>query len=179
MQQRLALPRPAGDVARLAMPLHLADVTADGFPALDLARVLSRNAPSHVVAAIPLKPAARIVRVDPSLLAPDRQRLAGVDPEKVQRTIPMLGGELGAREPARWKLLDAVGHVLAAEHTKLQHLRRRQLGTKLRIEAAANRCSERVAVALLHLVVDGDGLALLCLQRTLPFSTSGLTTLMG
>src|SRR5579862_4810619 len=45
MQQRLALPRSASHVARLAVALHLADVAADGFPALDLAGVLVGDAP--------------------------------------------------------------------------------------------------------------------------------------
>ena len=40
MQQRLALALAAGEIARFAMPLDLADMPAHGFPTLDLARVL-------------------------------------------------------------------------------------------------------------------------------------------
>jgi hypothetical protein len=61
MQQRLTLARPAGHIARLAMALQLADVTPNGLPASDLAGIFLGNAAPHVVAAIPLKPAARIV----------------------------------------------------------------------------------------------------------------------
>ena len=46
VQQRLALPRPAGDIAGLAIALNLADVPADGFPAFDLPRILAGNSPS-------------------------------------------------------------------------------------------------------------------------------------
>src|SRR5580700_11184070 len=81
VQQRLALALAAGEIARFAMPLDLADMPADGFPALDLACVLLGLAAAQIIAAIPLEPAARIVRMDPTLLAPFRQRLAGTDTE--------------------------------------------------------------------------------------------------
>ena len=69
VQQRLALAAAAEQVARLAVLLHLADVAADRLPALDLAAVLRRHAAAHVIAAVPLEPAARVVLVDPALLA--------------------------------------------------------------------------------------------------------------
>ena len=47
VQQRLALPRPAGDVARLAMALKLAHVAAHGLPALDLPGILLGEAVPH------------------------------------------------------------------------------------------------------------------------------------
>src|SRR5262249_4488293 len=99
MQQRLALDRPAMQVARLAMLLELRDVAHHLPPARDLAMVV-RMAAAHVVAAVPLEPAARIVFVDPTLLAPIGQRLRGVDAEVVERLILALGRELGAGEPA-------------------------------------------------------------------------------
>src|SRR6476646_4286619 len=80
MQQRLALALAAGEIARFAMPLDLADMPAHGFPTLDLARVLFGQSADQIIAAIPLEPAARIVRMDPALSAPLRQRLAGIDP---------------------------------------------------------------------------------------------------
>ena len=55
------------------------------------------------------------------------------------------------------KFAAAVGHVLAAEHAEPEHLRGRELRLELRIEIAAGRRAQRVAIALLHLVVDGDG----------------------
>src|ERR1700691_1506754 len=67
VQQRLALPAAAGHIARFAMALQLPDVAADGLPALDLPRVFFGQAASRVIAAIPLKPAARVIGVNPSL----------------------------------------------------------------------------------------------------------------
>ena len=58
----LALPRPTCGVTGLAVPLDLCDVSSDSLPSLDLARVLLRHAATHVIAAVPLEPAPRIVR---------------------------------------------------------------------------------------------------------------------
>src|SRR5579863_1722575 len=176
VQQRLALPLAAGDVARLAMALHLADVPPDCLPAADLTRVLVRDAASQIIAAVPLKPAARIVAIEPALAAPDRQRLAGIDAEIVQRLVARFFRELGARKPARRKFLAAISHVLTAEHTEPQHLRGREIGAKFRIEVSAGGRGQFVTVAALHLVGDGDDFAF---QRRRPLSTSGLTTLIG
>src|ERR1700679_3118040 len=60
MQQRLALARPAGMVAGVAIAFDLAGVGADRLPALDLPRVVG-DAAAKVIAAIPLEPAARVV----------------------------------------------------------------------------------------------------------------------
>src|SRR3569623_567683 len=48
-------PLAAGEGARLAVFLHLADVPAERFPSFDLAASLGRHAAAHVVAAVPLK----------------------------------------------------------------------------------------------------------------------------
>jgi hypothetical protein len=63
------------------VPFDLVDVAPNSFPPLDLPRLLLRHAAPNVVAAVPLEPAARIVRMNPALAAPDRQRLAGIDAE--------------------------------------------------------------------------------------------------
>lgn len=70
MQQSLPLPSAAEQVAGLAMFLQLPDVTADRFPALDLAPVFPGYPPAHVITAVPLKPPARIVGMDPSFALP-------------------------------------------------------------------------------------------------------------
>lgn len=44
VQQRLALALAAGELARLAMALHLPDMAADRLPAADLAGILLRHA---------------------------------------------------------------------------------------------------------------------------------------
>ena len=80
VQQSLALPRPTCRVAGLAVPLDLRDVPPDGLPSSNLPRILLRDTPPHVIAAVPLKPAPWIVGMDPTFPAPDRERLAGVAP---------------------------------------------------------------------------------------------------
>ena len=89
MQQRLTLARAAEYIAGLAIFLDLPDVTADRFPAADLTRILVRHAAAQVIAAIPLKPAARIVGMEPAFAPPFRQRLAGIDAEKIERPVAL------------------------------------------------------------------------------------------
>jgi hypothetical protein len=77
VQERLALAPPAGRVARLAMFPDLRDVALHRLPATDLAGVLLGHPPAQVVAAIPLEPAARIVRMfQPFLRHSDKGWLA-------------------------------------------------------------------------------------------------------
>src|ERR1044071_7791113 len=83
VQQSLALSRPTCWVARIAVALDLCDVPPDGLPSFNLPRVFLRNPPPHVVAAVPLKPASRIVRMDPAFATPQRERLAGINTEVV------------------------------------------------------------------------------------------------
>src|SRR5689334_14745905 len=103
MQQRLALPLAAGQFAGLAIALYLPHVAADRLPALDLAAIFVGHAAAQVIAAIPLEPAARIVRMDPALLAPDGQRLAGVDAVEIQFGVALAFRQLGLGKPARGK----------------------------------------------------------------------------
>src|SRR5262245_10270026 len=127
MQQRLPLALAAQEIARLAMALNLPDVPAHRLPAPDLPPVFLPHPTAHVVAAVPLKPAARIVRMDPSLPEPLRQGLAGIDAEIVQRAIAPSLGELGGGEPARGKFPSRVRHVFSAEDAEAKHFFRRQL----------------------------------------------------
>ena len=137
MQQRLPLPRPAEQIAGLAMFLHLAHVTADRFPPPDLPLVFLRHAPAHVIAAVPLEPAARIVRMDPAFALPFRKRLARSHTEEIARGVGPARREFGARKPAFRELAAAVGHVFAAEDAKPQHLR----GRELRFEFQDRNCA--------------------------------------
>ena len=156
MQQSLALPRPAKNVATLAVTLDLPDVPAHRLPPLDLAQVLILHAAAQIIAAIPLEPAARVVGVNPTFLAPNGQRLARVDAEEVERSIASARRELSAGEPAFGKLISRVGQVLAPKHAEPQHLLGRQLGRELGIEIAADGGCQNVAIVPLHLVVHDD-----------------------
>src|SRR5262245_31890694 len=114
MQQGLALALAAEDISLLAIGLQLPDVPFDIAPAPDLPRVLVGQPAAAIVAAVPLKPAARIVRMEPALPAPFRQWLAGADAEEVQLRIGAFRRQLRLRKPACRKFLRAVGHVFAA-----------------------------------------------------------------
>jgi hypothetical protein len=83
--------------------------------------------------------------------------LARIDAEEIAGGIGAARRELRAGKPAFRELAAAIGHVFAAEDAKPQHLRGRELRFEFRIEIATGRCGQGVAVALLHLVVDGDG----------------------
>src|SRR5690606_25799120 len=112
--------------AGFAVLPDLRDVAPHRLPASDLARIVA-HAAAHEIAAVPLEPAAWIVRVNPALAAPFRQRLAGVDAEIVERAVAACGCEFGPREPGRGKLVPAIGEVAAAEDAELEHLLRGQL----------------------------------------------------
>src|SRR5262249_906003 len=139
MQERLALPAAAQKIAWFAMPLDLLHVSPHGPPPFDLATVFFRHAPAQVIAAVPLKPAARLIGMDPPPGAPFRKRLACVDAEEVEPAVAAAGCQLGTRKPALGEFLAAVGHVLAAEYAKSKHVLRRQVGLELRIEVAPDR----------------------------------------
>src|SRR5262245_8217616 len=139
------------------MPLDLAQVAAYRLPSPDLAAILVGQAPAHVITTIPLEPAARIAGMNPSLVQPDRDGLAGIDAEEVERAVVLAVGKLGRGKPAARKFALGVGHVLAAEDAERKHLLGRQLRSKFGIEIAAGGLRDPVAIALLHLVVDDDG----------------------
>jgi len=125
---------------------------ADRPPPLDLMGVIVAAA-SHVIAAIPLKPASRILRMDPAVAPPDGQRLRGVDAKVIKPGIVPLRAEFGVCKPLGGEFPSAVGHVLSTEDPEPQHLRGRQLRTKLRRKMATGRFRAIVAIVLLHQVV--------------------------
>ena len=126
MQQRLSLPPAALEVAALAIVPYRRRMASDCPPSPDLPLVVPAPAP-HVVAAVPLKPPARILRANPTVPPPYGERLRGVDAEIIQSRVVALRAQLCCAKPAGGKLAAAVGHVLAAEDAKTQHRFRRQL----------------------------------------------------
>ena len=84
MKKGLSLAFAAGLVAGLAVKFDLPDVSSHCLPPPDLSMVFLRCTAAHIISAIPLKPASRIVGVYPSVLAPDGQWLAGIDAEVVE-----------------------------------------------------------------------------------------------
>jgi hypothetical protein len=84
VKKSLSLAFAAGLVAWLAVKFELSDVSSHCLPPPNLPPVFLRHSAANIISAVPLKPAARIVGVYPSLLAPHRQRLAGIDAEVVE-----------------------------------------------------------------------------------------------
>ena len=121
LQQRLTLPGAAILVAEAAVLLHLRNMSSKCMPTLDLPIVV-RTTPPHIISAIPLKPAARIFMIDPSLLLPVSERLGRAHAEVVQSRIVAFGTESGVNEPAGGEFILAVRHVLPAKNAKLKHL---------------------------------------------------------
>lgn len=155
MQERLALPRPAIEVERPAIPPDLRDVSANGAPASNLPLVI-RTAASRKVSAVPLEPSARVLAIDPALPAPNRKRLRRVHPKVIERGIVTLGTELGEAKPVLRKLRHAVGHVAATEHAELEKLLGRQLRLELGAEIPSHGFGARVDIATLHLIANND-----------------------
>ena len=83
--------RPLAASCSLQKRIRLFSIAERGggslLPTLDLTAVFVRHAPAHVVAAVPLEPAARVVAVNPSFSLPFGQRLASVDAEEIERVV--------------------------------------------------------------------------------------------
>src|SRR3954468_2438877 len=98
MEERLALARVAVPVASHARRFDLRNVPLHRTPPFDLTLVV-RAAPSHIVPAIPLEPAAGILGVDPTLFDPHRERLRSVDAEEVQCRVVTFVAQPRSAEP--------------------------------------------------------------------------------
>jgi hypothetical protein len=69
MQQRLALPASASQIARFTVFLQLRHVPANSAPTTDLAQIVLAAA-STIISAIPLEPAARVFGMNPTFAPP-------------------------------------------------------------------------------------------------------------
>jgi hypothetical protein len=72
LEKRLSLSPAAAQIARFTVLLNLPNVAAHCFPSFDLPRIFPGDAAAKIITAIPLKPAPRVLGVDPPLLTPDR-----------------------------------------------------------------------------------------------------------
>ena len=70
MQQGLPLAGAAKGIPRLTLLQDRGDMPPESLPALDLAPILFKQSATHVVAAVPLEPAPRVVLIDPAILTP-------------------------------------------------------------------------------------------------------------
>src|SRR4030095_1240633 len=71
MKQSLSLTRPARRVSRFTVLLDLRAMPSDVLPTFDLGGIFFGHAATHVIAAIPLEPASRVLFMDPAALSPN------------------------------------------------------------------------------------------------------------
>ena len=145
------------EITRLAVMLDLTDVAAHRFPALDLARVLPGKAAAPVVAAIPLKPSARIGRMNPAFSPPLRKGQARSDTEIVQRCFSGAFGKLCPRKPATREFVGAVTDVFPTKHAKPKHFRGAELRAEFQIKVAPRRFAQLISIVFLHPIINEDG----------------------
>ena len=128
------------------MPLHR-------LPPLNLAFVI-KAASSHKVPAIPLKPTSRIVGVNPAFPPPNLKRLRCIHTEAIKLRVMSVGTKLCLGKPTLRILRFAIGHILTAKHSQLEHLFWRELRPKIRMKIRSDWLSQIVDIALLHHIVD-------------------------
>src|SRR6476659_2799756 len=128
---------------------------ANGAPTLDLALVVGTT-PPEIVTAIPLKPAAWVLRVNPPFPAPDRERLGGIDAEEIELWSVTLGTEPGVGKPVAREFRLTVFHVCAAKNSEPEHLFRGHLRIEARGKILSDGFRQEILVTALHSVVDLD-----------------------
>ena len=157
MKQRLPLTGPALGFASRAVLSDLGNVSAHGAPTFDLTLVIG-TPPPHEVAAIPLKPAARIFVIEPAVFSPLRQWLRRVNAKAVELCVMTVRGQPRILKPSGGKFRPAVSHVLAAEYTQLEHFPRGQFRMKISMKVLPYGFLAEVDITSLHKVVDCYGL---------------------
>ena len=155
MQHSLSLPSSTIPIPRHTVLFYLGNMPSNSFPPSDLPLIVLMSS-SHEVAAIPLKPSSGIVRMNPTLLSPNRQGLTGIDSEEIQTGPMFFRAQPSLPEPVRRIFPRTVGHVFSTEHPKLQHLRRGQFWLEARIEIAAHAFRYFIPIVCLHVVIDND-----------------------
>src|SRR5512138_2155614 len=98
MEHGLPLLPSTVEVTRLAVFANRGDVPRDGAPPPNLPRVVARPS-THVIAAIPLKPSAGVLRVNPTMAPPLRERLGGIHTEVIESRIVPIRAQPRARKP--------------------------------------------------------------------------------
>ena len=101
---------------------------------LDLPRVYFRQSASEEIAAIPLEPAARVIRVNPPLFPPHRQILAGIDPEIIQRAVAPARCQLRVDETIRRGIRRGNRSCTCRRTRRAAASRPGSVGAELRIE---------------------------------------------
>ena len=134
MKESLPLSRSAEYISRATTLPQLRDVPSHRLPPPYLPLVVIGPA-SQKIPAVPFEPSARILRVDPSLRLPNRERLARMHAKVIQLLVPFpIGREFRPREPIPRELSRLIAEVQPAEYPELEHLFRREIRLKSRIK---------------------------------------------
>jgi hypothetical protein len=123
VQKGLTLSRTTHQVSCYAIFSELADMAAHVFPTPYLTMIVF-VASTQKVPTVPLEPAPRIIFVNPSPFSPICEWFGGFHAKKIKRRIASFGAQLCFPEPALWKLISAICHVVTAENTHFKHLTR-------------------------------------------------------
>lgn len=83
LKQSLSLPGPTKWITRITVFANLGCMTPESAPACDLTPIFVRYPSPRIISAVPLEPAPRIVRMDPSIFDPDAERNARAHAEIV------------------------------------------------------------------------------------------------
>ncbi len=167
MKECLALSRSTRKIAGTAIGGNLREMSPHRFPAANLSRII-RMPPPTIVSTIPLEPSPRVIRMDPPLRPPHRERLARVHPEEVALRVALLGSELRLPKPRFRKFPPPIPKVDTAKDAELKHFRGREIRPKLRIEVPPLRLREFVPIPPLHGIVYDDSLMIHTRYFTVP-----------
>lgn len=154
VQNRLSLSSSTHAVTRLAVSPNGSDVTSDGAPPPDLAAIVGAPA-ARIVPAVPLKPPAWILRMDPAIPTPHGEGLRRVHTEAVQPCVSTARREFRPREPAPRELVDTISHIPPAKHSECEHLFRRQVRRERGMKVAPGGFDTPVHIPRLHPIIDG------------------------
>ena len=109
-----------------------------------------------IISAIPLKPPAGIIAMNPSIFLPYGKRLGCVDAEIVERGIWFSVSKFCVGKPVFRKLVGAVVEVEAIEDTEFEHFFRSKLWLEAGIKMLSHRLRKLVLISLLDAVADND-----------------------
>ena len=141
-----------------AVGADLASVARECAPPPNLFLIHFRDSPPKIIAAIPLKPAARIRANNPPLFPPHRQRLPRLDLKIIERNIGV-GAYLRPIKPIGRQFLRAVIAILPFKHAQLQHFLRGKMGQKRGRKIRPHWRGDLILIPLLHQIAHRHQLA--------------------
>lgn len=137
------------------MKENLCSMSTIGLPSSYLSCVVWAPS-SEKVPTVPLKPASRILWMNPSLLAPHRQGLGRVDTKIIELWVLGEGVfllELCTCEPIYGKLFHAIAHVDTTKDAKRQHFLGGELWLKICSKVSPHRLCQCIDIPLLHAII--------------------------